>query len=207
MNFDIRHFMPSRIREKLTKEQLRDRILEEADRLFRQYGFAKTTVADIARELGMSPANVYKFFAAKDAIVEASANRNLSLIRKAVDAVAHSRASAASRIEKVVLTIFRFHQDLFRNEQQIFKMVIQAVEESWQCVADYEKYLCETLETLIGEGIAGGEFKPGHPGRLKVPLMDALYIALHPHLRHTWTPEEKEQRVRAHIAFVISALK
>ncbi|HVE16972.1 MAG TPA: TetR/AcrR family transcriptional regulator [Chthoniobacterales bacterium] len=199
--------MPSRVREKLTKEQKRDRILETAGRLFRQYGFAKTTVADIAGELGMSPANVYKFFPAKDAIVEASANRNLALIREAVDAVARSKASAAARIEKIALTIFRFHQELFRNEQHIFQMVTQAVEESWQCIFDYEAYLCETLETMVTEGMAGGEFKRGQPGRLRLPLFDALYVALHPHLRHTWTPEEKEHRVRAHVAFVISALK
>jgi AcrR family transcriptional regulator len=43
----------------------RTRILDVADRLFRHYGYAKTTVADLARELGMSPANVYRFFASK----------------------------------------------------------------------------------------------------------------------------------------------
>lgn len=37
------------------------RILEAAERLFRHYGYAKTNVADIARELDMSPANIYRF--------------------------------------------------------------------------------------------------------------------------------------------------
>ena len=32
----------------------RTRILNEAERLFRHYGYSKTTVADIARELGSS---------------------------------------------------------------------------------------------------------------------------------------------------------
>ena len=36
-----------------------------AERLFGEIGFQKTTVVDIARELGMSPANVYRFFRAK----------------------------------------------------------------------------------------------------------------------------------------------
>ena len=46
-------------------------IVDVAERLFRQIGFQKTTVADIARELHMSPANVYRFFAAKSEINEA----------------------------------------------------------------------------------------------------------------------------------------
>ena len=39
----------------------RERILVVAERLFRQIGYQKTTVADIAKELRMSPANVYRF--------------------------------------------------------------------------------------------------------------------------------------------------
>src|SRR3954454_17925596 len=49
----------------------RDRILEVAERLFRQIGYLKTTVGDIAKELKMSPANVYRFFESKKAIHQA----------------------------------------------------------------------------------------------------------------------------------------
>ena len=48
----------------------RERILEVAERLFREIGYQKTTVADIAKVLRMSPANVYRFFNSKKAIHE-----------------------------------------------------------------------------------------------------------------------------------------
>jgi len=48
----------------------RERILVVAERLFRQLGYQKTTVADIAKELRMSPANVYRFFDSKKSIHE-----------------------------------------------------------------------------------------------------------------------------------------
>ena len=50
---------------------IRQRIVQAAIRLYRQIGFKKTTVADIARGASMSPANVYRFFASKQAIEEA----------------------------------------------------------------------------------------------------------------------------------------
>ena len=205
-NFIILHKLDFALK-KLTKEEKQERILAAADRLFRQYGFEKTTISDIAGELEMSPANIYKFFPSKNALVEASADRNLNLIRREVHAIASSGESVIRRIEEIVLSIFRFHQELFRNERQIFKMVIQAVEESWPCVAEYDDFLGETLETLVKEGMERGEFRPGSPAEVKTPLMDTLYVALRPHLRHFWTPEENDQRVRAHIAFVLSALK
>src|ERR1700681_1014603 len=43
----------------------RERILVVAERLFREIGYQKTTVADIAKLLRMSPANVYRFFDSK----------------------------------------------------------------------------------------------------------------------------------------------
>jgi AcrR family transcriptional regulator len=46
----------------------RRRIVQAAIRLHREIGFKKTTVADIARGASMSPANVYRFFASKQAI-------------------------------------------------------------------------------------------------------------------------------------------
>ena len=63
---------------KLRPDDTRARIMETADALFRRIGFAKTAVADIAAELGMSPANVYRFFPSKNAIVEAICKHCLS---------------------------------------------------------------------------------------------------------------------------------
>ena len=40
---------------------VRERILVIAERLFREIGYQKTTVADIAKALQMSPANIYRF--------------------------------------------------------------------------------------------------------------------------------------------------
>ena len=49
---------------------VRERILVTAERLFREIGYQKTTVADIAKEMRMSPANVYRFFDSKKSIHE-----------------------------------------------------------------------------------------------------------------------------------------
>ena len=51
-----------------TEADTRARILVVAEKLFREIGYQKTTVADIAKVLRMSPANVYRFFDSKKAI-------------------------------------------------------------------------------------------------------------------------------------------
>jgi len=63
---------------KIKPDDTRARIMDTAEALFRRLGYAKTAVADIAAELKMSPANVYRFFPSKDAIVEAIYQRCLA---------------------------------------------------------------------------------------------------------------------------------
>src|SRR3546814_1627798 len=60
-----------------TRQENIERILDSAERLFKHYGYTKTNVADIARDLGMSPANIYRFFGSKADIHQALAQRML----------------------------------------------------------------------------------------------------------------------------------
>lgn len=193
-------------RPRSTKEETRERILIKADALFRQYGFGKTTIGDIAADLDMSPANIYKFFESKSAIVEACAERNLSLMHADVERIMRSRKPALTRFEAVILSIYRFHKELFRNERHIFRMVVQAIEEAWPCIQAHEAFLVSAIKSLLEEGIAAGEIRRGKPAELSQAIADALHIALYPHLRVGWNSNESEARVRAHLRFVLSAL-
>jgi len=89
--------------EKESKEKDTHRqIVEVAERLFRQIGFQKTTVADIARELHMSPANVYRFFAAKSEINAAVCLDILGRIEAEAEKIALTRGTAARRMRNLI---------------------------------------------------------------------------------------------------------
>src|SRR5215218_3507058 len=92
-------------------DDTRARIMETAEALFRRLGFAKTAVADIAAELKMSPANIYRFFESKNAIVEAICSRCLSAVEEKAWAVARSKAAAAQRMERLILEILAYHKE------------------------------------------------------------------------------------------------
>jgi TetR/AcrR family transcriptional regulator, repressor for uid operon len=54
----------------------RNRILDAAERCFARTGFHKATMQDVAAECGMSPGNLYRYFASKDDIVAGMAERD-----------------------------------------------------------------------------------------------------------------------------------
>jgi AcrR family transcriptional regulator len=67
-------------------------ILECAARLFRHYGPAKTTIADIAREAQVGVGTVYLVFPSKEAIVEELSSSAHDEVLKAMREVAAARA-------------------------------------------------------------------------------------------------------------------
>src|SRR5436189_2261957 len=103
---------------KAKPDDTRARIIETAETLFRRMGFVKTAVADIAAELGMSPANVYRFFPSKNAIVEAICQRCLDELEEQAWAVARSKAPATARVERLFLEILAYNKENLLEEQR-----------------------------------------------------------------------------------------
>src|SRR5215210_98378 len=94
----------------------RRRIVETAERFFRQIGYQKTTVADIAKALRMSPANVYRFFESKRAINEAVAERLMREVEGALETIACRNRPAADRLRDMIATMHRMNTVLYTNE-------------------------------------------------------------------------------------------
>src|SRR5499426_2131735 len=122
------------LQAKARPDDTRARIMDTAEALFRRLGFAKTAVADIAAELKMSPANVYRFFPSKNAIVQALCQRCLSELETKIWAVARSRDPAPQRLQRLVLENLCYHKENLLVEQRVSDLVQFAMQESWDAI-------------------------------------------------------------------------
>jgi AcrR family transcriptional regulator len=137
----------------------RGRILVVAERLFREIGYQKTTVADIAKVLRMSPANVYRFFDSKKAIHEGVARGLMGEVEDAAQAIASGPGPAARRLRELMTTIHRMNSERYVGNSKLHEMVEIAMQESWDvCVAHMER-ITETIAEVITSGTASGEFE------------------------------------------------
>ena len=161
-------------------DETRQCILVAAWDLFRQVGFRKTTVADIAGALGMSSANIYRFFASKDALTEAICRNMLGSLLETVRAAAAAPGTASERIGSVLMILHRNHRDQMTHQKRVHEVVAVAMEENWGAIEEFLN-ACEALVgDLVAEGQAAGEFGPGDPAMLGKRTMEACAGALHP---------------------------
>ena len=160
----------------------RCRIIETAERLFRRIGYQKTTVADIAKALRMSPANVYRFFDSKKAINEAVAERLMREVEGAIEVIARRDAPAADRLRDMVVTMHRMNAALYTDELRMHEMVERALSESWQVVHAHIERKGVIFQRVVEEGIAAGEFTSADPVVASRCVQVALIRFCHPAL-------------------------
>lgn len=86
------------------KIDTRDRILHAATERIKHYGFAKTTMAEIAADCGMSPGNIYRFFEAKIDIAEAMARQHAMEQNGRLSAIARRKSLPADQRLRDILT-------------------------------------------------------------------------------------------------------
>jgi AcrR family transcriptional regulator len=160
----------------------RERILVVAERLFREIGYQKTTVADIAKVLRMSPANVYRFFDSKKAIHEGVARGLMTEVEVAAHAIAARRGPAAFRLRELITSIHRMNTERYVGDSKLHEMVAIAMEESWQvCVAHMEE-ITQTIGGVIAEGAASGEFEVADVPQAAMCACTAMMRFFHPQM-------------------------
>jgi AcrR family transcriptional regulator len=160
----------------------RERILVVAERLFREIGYQKTTVADIAKVLRMSPANVYRFFDSKKAIHEGVARALMGGVEDAALAIAARPGPAAARLRELVITIHRMNTERYVGDSKLHEMVEIAMEESWEvCVAHMQR-VTETIAQVIAEGAATGEFDAPDVALAAMCTCTAMMRFFHPQM-------------------------
>jgi AcrR family transcriptional regulator len=175
----------------------RELILDTARKLLRRFGQDKLTVVDIARELGMSHANVYRYFTTKSAILDAIIDEWLSRLETFVDAIVQRPDSAAQRIEAVVVELHRKRKKKLLEDAQVFETYRRVVEIRPDMAARRRQQLIRVFRSLLEEGIRTGEFAPMDASAAAVSLKDATALFLHPLMIPTNLHEETEERARS----------
>jgi AcrR family transcriptional regulator len=157
-------------------------IVDTAERLFRTLGYQKTTVADIARDAGMSPANVYRFFASKAAINQIVAERLLSGLSDLAWAIARRHTSPAERIR----AIFRAMQEqtvaLFFTEKTMHDMVAAAMDEHWPVIQQHIETVEGAIRHIVMDGQANGSFARLDPQSTAKLIHASMVCFIHPQL-------------------------
>jgi AcrR family transcriptional regulator len=100
----------------------RNQILDGAGLAFGQYGYKKTTLADIVRESGVARATVYKYFSSKEEVFQAVIDREIADILRTVRGAVEKQTNTYDRLRTAVT----MHSSAIRERVNVFRLTMEA---------------------------------------------------------------------------------
>ncbi|MDB6034338.1 MAG: TetR family transcriptional regulatory protein [Verrucomicrobiales bacterium] len=182
----------------------RARILEAAKACLRRHGSDRLTVTDVARSLGMSHANVYRFFKSKSDILDAIIDEWLTLLESFIEEIAARPLPAAKRIELVVVDLHRKRKQKLLEDAEVFETFKRVVELRPELMAQRRARITAMFRRLLEKGMETGEFKKLDAEAVAVALKDATALFLHPFLIPTILSENTEARAQKVVQYLLA---
>jgi AcrR family transcriptional regulator len=141
------------------KDAMRQRILDAAKKRFKHYGYAKTSMAEIAADLQMSPGNLYRYFPGKIDIALAIADDSYEIRHEHLAEITRDATkTAVERLRDL------FHADMVETYKMIehdprtFELAAIIKTERPEWVNGQLSRERELINTILTEGNRAGEF-------------------------------------------------
>jgi AcrR family transcriptional regulator len=140
----------------------KEKIIEQAVKLFMAYGVRSVTMDDVARELGMSKKTLYQSFSQKDELVTQCCQWHINREVLEFDEISRDAQNAIDEIHKLTSCVRRTMQNL--NPSLLFDLQ-KYHPDGWQVFLDFKyHFIRKTVEENIKKGIAEGYYRPElHP--------------------------------------------
>ncbi|WP_431970938.1 TetR family transcriptional regulator [Nocardia sp. bgisy134] len=183
-------------------------IVSATEELLRRHGPDKTTVLDVARQLGVSHGSVYRHFASKAALREAVIRRWLDQVRNELAIIAqNSELPPAERLRALLTTMFAMKWAKAGADPELFATFrVLAVEHS-AVSSDHVGFLVAQLRDIIIDGVAAGDFVTDEPEMIARAVLNATSRFHDPKHAAEWDFPETEAESAAVVSLVLDGLR
>jgi AcrR family transcriptional regulator len=161
-------------------ESVEARILEIARAHLRKFGSGRATVVGVARDAGMTHANVYRYFPSKTALFEEITASWLRPIEARLREAADGADPAYDKLENMLMTVHRAYRQKLESDPALFDLLIEALEQGRSSARRHRARVQSEIQRVVEEGIASGAFAMADRRRAMSLIFDAAHRFIHP---------------------------
>ncbi|MBW4717843.1 TetR family transcriptional regulator [Saccharothrix obliqua] len=182
-------------------------IVSATEELLRRHGPNKTTVLDVARQLGVSHGSVYRHFASKAALREAVIRRWLDQVRDELAAAHDPGQPPAERLRALLTAMFAAKWTKAREDPELFATFRVLAAEHSTVSSGHVGFLVAQVRDIIVDGVAGGDFAAGEPDVIARAVVNATSRFHDPKHASEWHSPETEAESAAVVSLVLDGLR
>lgn len=187
-------------------EDTRAEILAVAERLFGERGIAGCSIAHVAQALSMSPANIFKHFHSKVALIDAICQRKIDVMVGQIQTF-DVKAPAPERLQIAAERLMMTHIASLDDTPYILEMIFVLSEHDSPCGALYKEMIDDLFHAIIQHGRAEGIYHCSESRDVSRTVAAAFAAVLHPVFLARQDPDELIVQCRQLSALVNAALQ
>jgi AcrR family transcriptional regulator len=183
-------------------------IVSATEEMLRRHGPDKTTVLDVARQLGVSHGSVYRHFPSKAALREAVILRWLDQVRDDLAAAAHNcELAPADRLRALLTAMFATKWKKAREDPELFATFRVLAAEHSTVSSNHVDFLVTQVRDIIVDGVASGDFAAGEPEVMARAVLNATSRFHDPTHAAEWHFPETEADAAAVVSLVLDGIR
>jgi len=194
------------------EQEVRERILDAASRVFAEKGYHSSTIADVVRESGLSVGAIYSYFSSKDELIRLTCDQ---VAARGLDELAARLAPATSTAERLAIAIRLYIETIDDYDGAPGQVtLVQAWAEAdrepgvREMLAGRRERLAGAGQLLLRQGVISGEL----PAWLDVDAVTRALLALLDGLMlqrieagDSYRPADLERRAMAMVDLLLGA--
>ncbi len=156
------------------QEAKQDLILDAASRRFGQFGYAKTSVDEIARDLGIGKATIYHYFRSKEEILLNVVKREAEFLKELSRKALQRVATPPEKLRVFLQTHFEYLFDNIKMKNLTSEMIYNLQPIVDNAIREFYQEQLNMLKHILQEGIEKKYFRPIDPDSLAMLLLSLL---------------------------------
>jgi len=196
------------VKNDLNPDKLRQDIIDAAYDRFLLYGFGKTTMAEIAEDVSMSAANLYRYFQNKQDIASACANMCMSVHHNHLrEAIRSKPLSAAERLHTFAIEAYRHNMSMMKNTPKANELVQVVTSNNPEMIVHNVKAQVALISEILAYGNETGEFDIDDVVKQADTIYSTLLLFDVPIFLLLFTREQFEDKAKNIVMLIVEGIR
>lgn len=189
------------------EDEVRKVIVDKARQLFDRFGPTKTTIADIARASGISPAHIYNFFDGKNDIIEAVADNIFSQYSDEITEQINKYSSPHEKIVCIFMMIYQHNRQHALPADEALQIKLSEGIDGWRYEHKFQGFVLRTVQDILVKAAASAGITAEQIRKDSRAILDCMFFgAVYSDRFRSIPADEYECRVRGQLDLIRSAL-
>lgn len=139
---------------------LNQEILKAAKLLFSKYGLKKTTMEDVAKQVGKGKSTLYYYYPGKNELFEAVVKEEFHNAVRKIRLAVNEQNTSKAKLQAYLVSRLKLREEYNNLSNVVFDEIFDHLKEIFRLKHEFTSIHIDFIKEIVKSGVQAGDFKP-----------------------------------------------